>query len=179
MKSLKMNLDLENDLVVLDNEVIKLTCTTTGHYRLPLTHFYVDACNITLHAIDFDKLDVKQKKVKAYKLHRQFSHAPGRKLVKPVENSKVNDKEFIKSVKEVCENCELCKRYKHAPLKPVVSLSLSETFNELVCYDLKEVKKSWILHMIDAASNSAARIIKKKDKDTAIKDIFQMWFQGV
>jgi hypothetical protein len=65
MKSLKMNLDLENDLVVIDNEVIKLTCTTSGHYRLPLTPFDVDACNITLHAIDFDKLDVKQKKVKS------------------------------------------------------------------------------------------------------------------
>ena len=177
MKSLKMNLDLENDLVVIDNEVIKLTCTTSGHYRLPLTPFDVDACNITLHAIDFDKLDVKQKKVKAYKLHRQFGHASGDKLVKLVENSKVNDKEFIKCVKEVSENCELCELYKRAPLKPVVSLPLSETFNEVVCLDLKELKKSWILHMIDAASRySAARIIKKKDKDTVIKQIFQMWF---
>ena len=175
MKSLKMNLDFDKDVAYIGNEEIKLSCTSSGHYRLHLTPCNIDACNITLTVTE--GLDIKQKKVKAFKLHRQFGHATEDKLMKLVKNSNVKDKELIKCIKEVCNTCETCQRYRSVPLKPVVSLPLSESFNEVVCLDLKELKKSWILHMIDSASRySAARIIKSKDKDTVIKQIFQMWF---
>ena len=170
MKSLKINLDFDKDVAVNGYEKIKLLCMLSGHYRLHLTPCNIDACSITLTATE--GLDIKQNKVKAFKLHRQFGHATEDKLMKLVKNSNIKDKELIKCIKEVCSACESCQRYRSVPLKPVVSLPLSESFNEVVCLDLKELKKSWILHMIDSASRySAARISKSKDKDTVIKQI--------
>ena len=99
MKSLKMNLDFDKDVAYTGNEEIKLSCTTSGHYHLHLTPCNIDACNITLTVTE--GLDIKQKKVKAFKLHRQFGHATEDKLMKLVKNSNVKDKELIKYIKEV------------------------------------------------------------------------------
>ena len=143
---------------------IKLSCPSSGHYIIPLlllNDYQIDHCNITLTVVDIEKLSLKEKKAKALKLHRQFGHATEDKLVKLVKSSKMNEPEFVKCIVEVCNNCEICSKYRTPHLKPVVSLPLSQSFNQVVCLDLKEVKpKCWILHMIDSmVKYSAARII--------------------
>ena len=177
MKNLKMELNCENDTAIVDEKKIKLSCTSSGHYIIPLNDYQIDHCNITLTVMDIEKLSLKEKKAKALKLHRQFGHATEDKLVKLVKSSKMNEPEFVKCIVEVCNNCEICSKYRTPHLKPVVSLPLSQSFNQVVCLDLKEVKpKCWILHMIDSmVKYSAARIIKSKHKDVVIKKIFEMW----
>ena len=111
------------------------------------------------------KLPKAEKKKKAVKLHRQFGHASELKLTKLIQDSKIEDKEFIECIKEVCNECEICKEYQAAPPRPAVSLPLATKFNEVVCLDLKEYvhNKVWILHMIDAATRySQAKLIKTK-----------------
>lgn len=94
------------------------------------------------------------------------------------KKSKYDDKEFEKCIQHICDNCDLCQKYKPAPLKPVVSLPMSQKFNETVCMDLKEFthNKLWILHLIDYSTRySAARMISTKAKEVVVKNIFMMW----
>ena len=55
---------------------------------------------------------------------------------------------------EIPESCEVCLKFKKTPARPVVSLPLAITFNEVVLLDLKEwVKnKTWFIYLIDAAT---------------------------
>ena len=70
-------------------------------------------------------MTVDEKKRKAAKLHRQFSHASEEKLMQSVKNSDYHDKEFQKCIEDCCNNCEICRKYKFPPLRPVVGLPLS------------------------------------------------------
>ena len=178
-------LDLKNDLWVVDDEKIKLQCTSSGHYCLPLSVFYCgdsdSKYNITLSVNEIDKLSKTEKMTKVLKLHRQFGHASEDKLLKLVKNSSIKDKEFLHLIGEVCNTCDICREYKAAPLKPIVSLPLAEKFNDVVCLDLKEYvhNKVWILHMIDAATRySQARLITSKKKEVIVSKIFEMWISS-
>ena len=84
---------------------------------------------------------------------------------------------FSACITEICQNCDVCQKYRPPPLKPVVSLPLAESFNQVVCLDLKEFQHNvWILHMIDATTRySAARLVKTKKKEEIISKIFDMW----
>ena len=178
MKSLKMKVDFEEDKAIINEHTIKLSCTSTGHYCLPLNYFDVDAINIVLKVIDMESLKKSEKMTKAKKLHKQFGHATEEKLTKLAKSSGIKDKEFFRCISKVCNECEACEKYRKAPLKPAVSLPLADTFNKVVCLDLKEFKhnKVWILHLIDAATRySAARLITTKDKDVVMNEIFNMW----
>ena len=181
MKSLgvtESNLDLKNDLWILDGEEVRLHCTTSGHYCVPISSFQVDSENITLTVLELEKLGKKEKRAKAIKLHRQFGHASDEKLLKLIKESNIDDKQLNACVREVCASCEICQKYKPAPLKPAVSLPLATRFNHVVCLDLKEhvQGKQWILHMIDAATRySAARWIKSKRKEIIAAKLFEMW----
>ena len=82
----------------------------------------MNSCNVVLHAINLSKMSRKEKLQKAFKLHRQLSHASKEKLINVVENSKLKDEEFMKCIEECIEKCELCQEYRKAPLRPVVSM---------------------------------------------------------
>ena len=72
-------------------------------------------------------------------------------------------------------DCSICLKYKKAPLKQVVGLSLSKHFN-VISMDLKEINGPKILHMVDHATRfSSAAVIKSKHKEETIKTIFQHW----
>ena len=92
MKRAEMIIDFRNDtLNVREKVIIKLTCTTSCHYCLPLTrlllHDSSSHCRIVLHAVNFKTMTVDEKKKKAAKLHSQFSHASKEKLIRLVKNS--------------------------------------------------------------------------------------------
>ena len=78
-------------------------------------------------------------------------------------------------IDEIGEDCSICLKYKKAPLKQVVGLSLSKHFN-VISMDLKEINGHKILHMVDHAKRfSSAAVIKSKHKEETVKAIFQHW----
>ena len=180
MKQMNMKIDFSKDTATIEGEEIKLQCTSTGHYCLPITNITLDRedVNVVLHLLNLSSLSEKEQRSKALKLHRQFSHASKEKLIKLLKHSGCADNDFFKYVEECCNQCELCQKYRKAPLRPAVGLPLAEKFNEVVCMDLKEFEhnKTWILHIIDAATRySAACLVKSKRKDVIVSHIFSIW----
>ena len=75
---------------------------------------------------------------------------------------------------QVSEKCEIYKLYDKPGLKPVVSMSLAEEFNEVVAVDLKIFKSNIILHLVVHATRfSAAAVVKSEDRNEIIKHIFR------
>ena len=179
MKRAEMIINFSNDTVnVGGKDIIKLTGMTSGHYCLLLFHDSSSNCKIVLHAVNFKTMTVDEKKKKAAKLHRQFSHASKEKLIQLVKNSNYNDKDFQKCIEDCCNNCEICHKYKSQPLRPVVGLPLGTDFNQVVCMDLKEVEhnKTWFLHLIDSVIRySQACLVHTKHQDEIIRQIYLIW----
>ena len=50
------------------------------------------------------------------------------------------------------ELCDICLKSKKPKLRPVVELSLSRDFNDVVAVDLKAMEKVHILHIVDHAT---------------------------
>ena len=69
-------------------------------------------------------------------------------------------------IEECCNSCDICMKFKHLLLYPIVGLPLTNTFNQVVCMDLKEHvhNESWILHLIDSATRYSAACINKDEK---------------
>ena len=181
MKELKIKLDFDADTASIKDEGLPLTCTSTGHYCLAVGQFDLDTStsNILLHMESLKDMDRNSKLKKAKKLHVQFVHAPPDKLIKLVKDSKdYSDENFERCIKEISETCKFCLEHKRPYRRPVVELPISNTFNEVVCMDLKEYKhnKIWIFHLIDSKTRySAASLIKSKHKDTVVKEIYKLW----
>ena len=181
MKQMGVTLDFAKDTVRFDNgKEIKLICTSTGHYCLPLTKKLLDVneVNVILHLQSLETLSKDEKKKKAIKLHKQFSHATKERLLRLIKSSGNHDVEFRKCVEAVCDECEICRKYKKVPLRPVASLPIATEFNQLVAMDLKEFQHNriWILHLIDAATRySAATLIHSKKKELVVERIFRIW----
>ena len=183
MKRAEMIIDFSNDMVnVGGKDIIKLTCTSSGHYCLPLTrlllHDSSPRSGIVLHAVNLKTMTVDEKRRKAAKLHCQFSHASEEKLIRLVKNSNYNDKEFQTCIEDCCNNCEICLKKKSQSLRPVVGLPLGTDFNQVVCMDLKEVEhnKTWFLHFIDSVTRySQACLVHKKHQDQIIRQIYWTW----
>ena len=134
---------------------------------------------IVLNTTSLKNCSREEKKKKAIKLHRQFSHASKEKLKKLVKSSKnFHDIEFLKLIEQCCDSCEICTKFKKPMLKPIVCMPLSDKFNGVVCMDLKEYvhNKSWIFHMIDSATKfSAAQLVSNKKTETIIQSMFNSW----
>ena len=180
MKKLRMKVDFSQDTAMVNGKSISLKCTSMGHYYIPVTKVKVgvNSCNVVLHAVNLKNMSHKQKLQKAFKLHRQLSHATKEKLKKVVENSKWKDEEFLKCIEESIDKCRLCQTYRKAPLRPIVSIPRHHRFNEVVAMDLKELTKfkSWILHLIDVGTRySQGCIVKSKSKNVIVTKIFQIW----
>ena len=125
---------------ILGNQV-KLNCTSTGHYCIPLTKLLLNDKDssqppVVLHTT-IKNATRKELIDKAVKLHRQFSHASKEKLCELLKQSPGfdNDK-FLDIVKEQCDLCEVCQKFKCPPSRPVVGLPLTDNFNQVVCMDL-------------------------------------------
>ena len=177
MTKLGMKLDFENHEVTVGDQTMKLNTTSSGHC-LPISYMTKQECNVTLNAERVIGSTLEEKKRKALKLHRQMCHASSERLQRLLKNAGCVDKEFGKEINNVCENCDFCRKYKRPYSKPVVGFPVAEEFNQIVCIDLKEVRKGalWIVHMIDAATRyTAASLIQSKNKDLVVSHIFQIW----
>ena len=88
MKDVGMNLNFERDTVTVFGEDIKLRCTTSGHYSLPLT----SSCQALDHGKPLSEnilscTNLDDKIAVARKLHRQFAHPPVKRLLKLLDVS--------------------------------------------------------------------------------------------
>ena len=180
MSRLGMKIDFSNNQAEVCGEIMSLRCTTSGHYCIPLSYFVSESCNFVFNIEHLCGSTVDEKKKKALKLHRQFCHASSERLIRLLKNAGCSDKDFIQEIEKCCQNCEFCRKYK-APLpRPVVGFPMAEEFNQVVCMDLKEVKKGklWILHLVDAATRyTNAVLINTKRKEVVVNEIFQNWIK--
>ena len=125
MNRAEVKMNFSDDTVnVGGKDIIKLTCTTSGHYCLPLTrlllHDSSSYCRIVLQAVYLKTMTADEKKRKVAKLHRQFSHASKEKLIRLVKNSDNHDKVFPINVLKIAviivkyvvntdlNHCDLC-----------------------------------------------------------------------
>ena len=178
MKKSNTVLNFVNDSVSIFGKNLKLKCTSSGHYYIPLSRLSgVDNINFVLIATqDISASSMDGKRKIAIKLHRQFSHPSSDKLIGLVKDAGIKDKEFISVLQEVSLKCDLCNRYKKAPPRPVVGFSLAKRFNETVSLDLKEIDGTRILHLIDNFTRfSVAGRVKSKDSSEIISVIFKLW----
>ena len=119
MKRAGTCLNFEDDIVTMLKKKIPLSCTSSGHYYIPITK----PDKRKFKQILFKEISSKNtsEKIKiATKLHRQFSHPSSRKLWDLVKKAGVTDPEFIKILLTLPNSCELCICYKKTEPKPIV-----------------------------------------------------------
>ena len=179
MKKMNMKLDMEHDTVVLCGETIKLDCTPSGHYFIPLARPNIEELNVqdVLHVLDVKNVKDKREAVKH--LHRQFGHTTARRLRFYFTKAGIVDKEYMNLIDDVTEKCEICPKWKKTPSRPIVSLPMATEFNETVAMDLKiwnKEKHIYILHLIDLFTRfSISTIITSKDCQVVVDKVMQCW----
>ena len=179
MKKMNVKLDMENDTAVVCGEEVKLECTPSGHYFIPLTKPNIEELNVqyVLHVLDVQNITDKREAVKH--LHRQFGHTTARRLKSFFKMAGIDDKEYMDLIEDVTNKCEICPKWKKTPSRPVVSLPMATEFNETVAMDLKiwdKKKHIYILHMIDVYTRfSKATIIRSKESKEVIDKFMQCW----
>ena len=172
----------EYKATILD-KTVNLGKTSSGHYTISLSNKIINLeCKtpcVVLNVSSLEGISKEEKMKKAKKLHRQFGHAPERKLIDLVRRSeKFKDEEFTDCIRKICQECSICEKFRRQPLRPIVGLPVGSKFNETVCMDLKEYvhNQSWILHLIDSATRySTARIVTTKKQEVIIQAIYESW----
>ena len=112
----------------------------------------------------------------ALKLHRQFGHPGAERLIRMLRNADMLDNDIEKQIRSVTENYEMCIKYKRPAARPVVSVQMSEKFNEVIAMDLKQVQQHLVLVMVDLATRyCVASVIPNKSAKTMVGGIFRNW----
>lgn len=174
-------LDFQKNTVTIFGTTIPIVVSSSGHFCLPLSRKMIPDCKETQNVLfNFqlpDQGDSLLKKVR--KLHLQFAHPLPSKLISLLKDSGIDNEAVFDAVRTVFDTCETCKRYKKAPLRPVVGFPLASCFNDVVAVDLKSFGDSfYIFHMIDHLSRfSAACLIRNKQKGTIVKGFIHHWFK--
>ena len=195
LKRNEASLDFVNDVLVMNNEHIKLQNTSNGHYCIPVTTKSITlvaevdqpsvnpSCRtdtVLINHKDLISANTNQKRTIAQKLHQQFGHPVDYEKLKALcSDAGIHDRELSKAIEEVTESCTTCNRFRKAKLKPVVSLPMANDFNEVLAMDLKFItvaKQHIILHMIDIFTRySAGALVKSKDKEVIVNAILKNW----
>ena len=176
MKKAKVKLNLENDTAVILGKTIKLTCTASGHYRVPLLESQLTpSTDVIMFTIAGDE---KEKKKKIQKLHHQFGHPSCKRLTQLFTDAGVSDEMCFVYAEEVSNNCEICFKYKKTPSRPVVAMNMARNFNDVVAIDLKVCAqgKLYFLHLIDMATRfSRSCIVRSKEPQVIVEKIIEIW----
>ena len=178
----RINIFVSEKEIEILGERVGLVQTSTGHLCLPLTNKLLMKdypSSIILNTTCLKNCSLSEKKQKAIKLHKQFSHPSKERLLSFVKNSRgFRDKDFLKCIEECTDNCQICLEFKRPKLRPIVAFPLGNKFNDVVCLDLKEIvhNKSYILHLIDSTTRySAAKVIYSKNQNEIIQAVFSIW----
>ena len=98
-----MNIDFQNDIAIIDGEKIKLCCTTTGHYCIPVSISDLDRKEVkfVMHLESIANLNEKQKMSKElnYIYNSRMLRDEADQLLK---DGGCDDTEFLGCIKQVC-----------------------------------------------------------------------------
>lgn len=170
MKNAKVTLDLENDKATIFGKSVELECTSSGHYALPIMPEHL------VFATDFDQMTEAEQVRNLKKLHCQFGHACDDKLRKLMEDAGVWKPTYSTPLRDITNSCDTCKKFKRTPARPVVSLPLSDDFNQIVAMDLKIFRSGYILHIIDTFTRfSVSTYIRRKTPTDIIDNVIKKW----
>jgi len=178
-------LDFNNDQLTMFGEVQTLIATESGHYAIPLTAVHDDLRydeQVILLAKSARNIPANPKAI-AEKLHRQFCHCSDNRLIQLVQSSKLWDdhlqNEIIDNIKITTKNCNICKQFKRAPAVPVVSVPLSNNFNDVVAMDLIVMSQgTYIVHLIDLFTRYSMACVRKTKRQDCITDaIMKIWIK--
>ena len=191
MKKAETTIDFVDDTVNILGETIDLEFTSSGHYMIPISkplispsvfqtetsHDHTELENdIVFWGANLSSQSYLGKKKIAIKFHRQFGHPRHEKLLKLMEDARVDDQQLLELVKQIENECEICQRHKKSNLESVVGFSLAKGFNQTVAVDLKTFKDVKILHLIDLATRySVGVVIESKHKKVIVDKIFRHW----
>ena len=182
MKRLRMSINFDNDTAHILGSSVPLATTSAGLYALPITKPVQ-----LLHSLDkqdeqqitLTTTHAKTNSEIASKLHRCFAHPSPDKIIKLVNSAGPywsQNSDLKHEIKKVSENCDVCKIYRKAPPRPIVSLPMCSSFQEIVAMDLKQYQGKLILHMIDLCTRlSAAAFIPNKSRGVIVQTIFRIW----
>ena len=93
-----------------------------------------------------------------------------------LKSTNIWDQELNKEIDTVERFCDICLKYKKPKLRPPAGFSLSKDFNDVVAVDLKEIDKTFILHLIDHGTRySTAAVVKSKKKEDIAETIIKNW----
>ena len=123
MKTAKAKINFVEDKIELFGREVPMTCTSSGHYAIPVTKS--SPSSIVMLADQ----DIKDKKSVAKKLHTQFCHPSAKRLIGLVESAGKGDAELKKAIHDVTDRCDVCKIHKKPSPKPVVSFPMASEFN--------------------------------------------------
>ena len=157
-----------------------LIVTTSGHYAIPIgERASLEGLNEKKHMniLHGKTVNLSNKEKKAKKRHSQFSHSTPDKLIKLISNTGLaEDMGLIDNINKISKECQICMVYKRPFPKLGDATSLATEFNEVVAIDIKVFMNTYILHLIDHVTRfSAAAIVKSKEKEGIIKNIFKIW----
>ena len=177
MKRAGLKLNLMDDTAVILKRKTKLSCTSTGHYRLPLLNEQKlkERSEEIMYTFNGDE---KNKKEKIRKIHQQFGHPSVRRLKQLLKDAAVDDELCFIYAEEISMECEVCKKYKRTPSRPIVSMRFAKDFNDVVAIDLKEYNKGkiYFLHMVDMATRfTRSAIVKSKEPNVIVDKIITIW----
>ena len=176
MKKAATQIDFLTDKVIMLGEQMPIKSLKSGHYAVPLSKF--GSIENGIAAIEsvfltIEDLDHKAKRKACLKLHSQFGHPTKERLLKLIEDASIKDKDLTKLIGEISDKCGTCNRFKSIKLRPVVGMSLSKDFNDMIAMDLKPYKGVHIFHMIDLATRfSAGTVIRNKSHETIVEGVF-------
>ena len=177
MKRAGVKLDLSNDTAEILRRKVNLTCTSTGHYKIPL----IDERRLKKRTQEIMLTIVgneNEKKSKIRKIQHQFGHPSVRRLKQLLKDAAVDDEMCFLYAEEISMNCDVCKKYKKTPSRPIVSMKMAYDFNDIVAIDLKEYRKGkvYFLHMVDMATRfTRSTIVNSKEPKVIVDNIFKIW----
>ena len=171
-------IDFGNLSMSFEGKQVSLKRTQSGHLLLPLSDMSDNCANIILQVRNLENLSQKEKETKMKKLHVQLNHAVKEPLIRLLRSSGIEDKGMEEAVIKVCDQCNFCLHHKRKPLRPCVTVALSEGFNNTVAMDLITYVKDkvYVLHLICLGTKySAASVIRGKLGSTILKGVLRIW----
>ena len=177
MKTLGMVINLGDDRIYWKKGEVKgLKITSTGHYAVA-----INKCQNFEGERNFMKYvlysyGVRESKVKALKLHKQFAHPSKERLIKLVRESGVKDVELEDEIRKLEDKCDTCLKFRRTPSRPVVSMPMARNFNDVISMDLKFWGDKYFLVMVDMATRYCnACVIGSKTASVIIDAVMRHW----
>ena len=182
MEKLGTLIDFEKNKVVFRDigEIVKLREDSGGHLRLRVGR------KVTKEEVwgeGLGAMEHKDRVKKIRKLHLQFGHPGADALLRLLAEAKGMNaistgewKEIRETVGLVSQNCEICLRYKKTPPRPVVGLTLSRKFNDVIALDLGEYKGRKFMVIVDLKTKYCqACWLGSKKPEEVIRKLVKHW----